>query len=381
MDKSKPVNTFKIMRFFLIIVVIYLLFTNYDMDHSSISQSFDPPATDIIGQDQGEGNFIGIQPFMEPIDYASDSNFLRKLDFYLAQAKSDNLLNEKTIVVFPEHLGTWLVAQNERKLVYTSEKIEEAMRAVVIRNLIGFLPEYFSADEEDKSKAALFRLKAGQTVSTYARVMKHLASRYQVTIVGGSLILPNPKVENDSLITETGPLYNASFVFHPDGSIDSKVSKKAFPVIDEKTMLASENLDDFPIYDTKAGKLAVMICADSWYPQAYKAAQRRKATLLAVPSYSAGDHLWSTKWQGYNGAPNPADIDPSDIGTITEKMAWLKYSMGGRAQKAGINHGINVFLRGNLWDMGDDGNTISLKDGGLKVDESAQKSTITCLWF
>ena len=369
------------MRFFLIIVVVYLLFTNYDMDHSDIPQSFDSPAVDVIGQDHGKGNFVGIQPFMEPIDYASDSNFFRKMDHYFSVAQSDNLFAEKTIVVLPEHLGTWLVAQNERKIVYTTKKMEEAMRAAVVRNFISFLPEYFSADEEDQAKAALFRLKAGKMGSSYVQVMKSLALKYSIAIVGGSLILPDPKVENDSLILDQGPLFNTSLVFHPDGHIDPQITKKVFTVFDEQNFLESAKIDELPIYNTLAGKLAILICADSWYPEIYKAAQKKGANIVAIPSYSAGNNLWSAKWKGYNGAPNPSDVGSSDIGSITEEMAWLKYSMGGRAQKAGINNGINVFLRGNLWDMGSDGKTISLQNGGLKVNDSNQKSTITCLWF
>lgn len=369
------------MRVLLIIVVIYLLLTNYDMDHSSISQSFDAPSIDEIGSNEDKGNFIGIQPFMAPIDYASDSNLFRKLDHYFSAAQANDLLNEMSIVVLPEHIGTWLVAQNERKLVYTSDKLEEAMRAVVVRNLLSFLPEYFSAEEEDQAEAAVFRVKSGQMAASYVHVMRSLATKYHVTIVGGSLILPSPKVEKDSLIIEGGPLYNASFVFYSDGSIDPKITKKAFPVMDEQTMLAAAKPDELPVYVTQAGHLAVMICADSWYPAAYEAVQKKGATLLAIPSYSAGDNLWDTKWKGYNGAPNPPNVDVSDIGNITEEMAWLKYSMGGRAQKAGIDQGINVFLRGNLWDMGSDGKTISMKEGGLKVNDPDQLATITCLWF
>ncbi len=48
---------------------------------------------------------------------------------------------------------------------------------------------------------------------------------------------------------------------------------------------------------------------------------------------------------------------------ITLGDAWLKYSMGGRAGAAGIQAGINVFLRGTLWDLGTDGDTISYRDG------------------
>ncbi len=381
MEKSRPVNTFKIMRVFLIVVLAYLVFTNYDMDHSDLQQSFEYPAMDVIGQNEGLGNFIGIQPAMNPIDYASDSNFYNKLDFYLNITKTKGLLTEKTIVVLPEHLGTWLVAAMERKTVYTTDNVEAAMRAVIVRNILGFLPEYLSASKEDKSKEALFRLKSTSMGQSYSTVLKALAKKYSVTIVGGSIILPNPIIDGDSIIVQDGPLYNTSFVFYSDGTLDSNITKKSFLVTDEQCFLASAKVGDFKVYDTEAGKLAVTICADSWYPEVYDQIKSQGATLLAIPSYSTPSGIWTTKWQGYNGAPNPSDVDKSDINSITEEMAWLKYGMGGRAQQAGIQHGMNVFLRGDLWDLGDDGKTISWQKGGLKVNNTGKKATITCMWF
>lgn len=29
-------------------------------------------------------------------------------------------------------------------------------------------------------------------------------------------------------------------------------------------------MDDIPVFDTPVGKLGVLVCADSWYPEAYK---------------------------------------------------------------------------------------------------------------
>lgn len=54
----------------------------------------------------------------------------------------------------------------------------------------------------------------------------------------------------------------------------------------------------------------------------------------------------------------PTDIDKTDIGKITEYEAWKKYSMLGRIQEAGIKTGVNVFLRGELWNLGTDGHTL-----------------------
>lgn len=381
MQEKKTFNAFKIVRIFLFFVLMYMVITNTGLDVSDIPQDYHIGNYTEIGTDAGNGNFVGIQPYMLPIDYASKDHFYRKMEAYFEAAALKGWLGEKTIVVLPEYLGTWLVAQGERKSVYTASTTEQAMRSIVIRNLADFAGQYFKAKADDKAKAALFTIKSPVMAITYQEVFASLAAKYGVSIVAGSIILSNPKVERDSLITRPGELYNISALFRPDGSIDPKLVYKAYPIDDEKPFCGKMPASSIPVFDTNAGKLGVLICADSWYPDAYQQLQTEGATLLAIPSYSAPDSLWQTPWLGYNGAPAPADVDQTDIGQITEQMAWLKYSMGGRAGSAGINTAINVFLRGKIWDLGSDGSTIHYHNGGIKVDAPEEKSAISCLWF
>lgn len=381
MAEKKPVNTFRIVRLFLFFVLIYLVFTQYGLDHADIKQELLNAELVEIGQNHGKGNMVGIQPWMEPIDYASDSNFLSKIEHYFIQASKAGYFNDSTVVVLPEYLGTWLVALNERKTVYTVKESEKALRTIVFRNLFAFIGAYLNTEAADPVKASVFSMKSAQMASVYEKTFKGLAAKYHVTIVAGSILLQNPIINEGALQTTDGPLYNVSAVLLPDGTISPKLVYKAFPIDEEKPFCSAKPAGQLPVFETPAGKLAVMICADSWYPESYAAINRYNAQLLAIPSYSAGDGLWQTTWQGYNGAENPADIDTTDIGRITEEMAWLKYSIGGRAQQSSIQSGINVFLRGNIWDLGTDGKTISYHKSALKVNEDQDTATITNLWL
>lgn len=67
------------------------------------------------GQPGQRGNLLGIQPELFPSDYSSLIRLHRKLAAYLEQARERGLLNDKTIVVLPEHIGTWLFAVNEKR--------------------------------------------------------------------------------------------------------------------------------------------------------------------------------------------------------------------------------------------------------------------------
>ena len=54
---------------------------------------------------------LGIQPWMTPDDYRDERTFRTKLEAYLQTAKYSGLvIPQKTIIILPEYLGTWLVA-------------------------------------------------------------------------------------------------------------------------------------------------------------------------------------------------------------------------------------------------------------------------------
>ena len=229
----------------------------------------------LAGRDEGAGNLLAVQPYMVPADYASAERFQAKLDAYLAAAASRGLLNEKTVAVFPESLG--------------------------------------------------------------------------------SIVLPSPRVEAGRLVAGDGSLENVSAVFRPDGGVEDALARKAYPIEEEKAFLVACPLSGLPVFVTPAGRLGVLICADSWYPQAYRLLRAKKIDLLAVPSYAADDDCWNRPWHGYDGAPAPSDVDPADVGRLTEGQAWSRYALLGRFASSGARAGANVFLRGELWDLGDDG--------------------------
>ena len=320
---------------------------------------------DVIGTDAGRGNFVAIQPWMIPGDYANPETLFAKLDGYFAAAQAKGWLNAKTIVVLPEYIGSWLAATNEPASVYSAAHAGPAMATLALIHPLAFLHWYLSAPAvADNAEWTLFTLKAEVMARDYQKLFAALAKKYGVTLVAGSIVLPAPRLDHGRItVTPGGKLYNVSALFAPDGTIAGPLVFKAYPIAEEQAFLASGTMSDIPVFKTPDGKLAVLICADSWYPPSYKRLAQLGAQLLAIPSYSTVDNSWDTPWAGYDGQPAPADVNRHDIGKITLGQAWLKYSMGGRAGAAGIRAGINVFLRGQLWDLGTDGDTISYRDG------------------
>jgi len=363
-------------------ITIYFLWANIGIG-STVPQTFRLDVTEAYGDSSSKGNLVGVQAFMEPIDYASEENFSKKIRFYLEEGRKKNwLISNKTIIVFPEYIGTWLVTLNEKENIYNTPKIESGLQTMVLRNAGKFLKTYLSAPAEvkDKVKYSVFAMKAPAIAKVYQQVFSALAKEYQVTIVAGSVLLPEPSVKNGVLKTEKGQLYNTSVVFEPNGQINPSLIKKAFPTADELGFICPIKPKEIPVFETSVGRMGVLICADAWFSDAYKVLKNKGVDFVITPSYSNGVGYWQKPWSGYSGAETPEDAKV-DVGNISLGEAWVKYAMGTRAkQEAGVNKGINVFLQGNLWDLGADGSTIVLSDSA-RATPYIGKSAIINLWL
>ena len=171
-----------------------------------------------FGNDRRRGNLLGIEPYMVPKDYASADAFYNKLNNYMLAAQREKWLNKKTIVVFPEYIGTWLVLAGESENVFQATTLNSAEQKLVLHNLWKFITSLLISKEKGKTEAAFFRMKAEQMAEIYHTVFSRLAREYAVTIVAGSTVLPTPQVSDRGLRPTKGSLYNISIVYGPDGT-------------------------------------------------------------------------------------------------------------------------------------------------------------------
>jgi hypothetical protein len=221
---------------------------------------------------------------------------------------------------------------------------------------------WFTAPDEvqDKIKYGVFASKGETIARIYRKVFSELAKKYEVTIIGGSVLLPNPDIIKDRIRVKKGQLYNVSAVFNPDGSLQPKLVKKSFPIEEEKPFIAQNPASEIPVFKLPAGNTAVLICADSWYPDSFKSIETKEPFLIIVPSFTQHENAMNQLWSGYSGFPMPVDIDSSDRGKITLREAWIKYTLPKRIKTTSARYGINVTLRGKLWDLGSDGEFIAV---------------------
>lgn len=376
-------------------VCVVVLITGYALWCRS-DRSFTAPPPEMFlksvqeyGANAGRGNLLCIQPYMLTSDYAAWETLRRKTDAYLEEAQRRGWLNRKTIVVFPEYIGTWLVIAGEKRAVYESPTVDGAMKLMAASNPIAFARAYASARGSDKIKDALFRMKAKEMsyglhgAGSYYWVFAWGAQHYGVTIVAGSIVLPSPTVDCPSFVQSgVGPLYNVCAVFPPTWNARTHLAVKSFPTKEELGFIAPGKVEDLPVFDTPAGRLGVLVCADAWFPEAYEILKRKKASIVVVPSYGLGDdQVLKRVWPGYSGWPNPEDVSPGDPGKITEAEASLKYGPAARLAKSGIRHGAVVCLRGRLWDLGSHGTTVIVRNGKVTVAPMVDGAQIVNVWL
>ena len=334
-----------------------------------------------LGEDVGRGNLLSVQAFMRPPDYASEESFYNKLAVYLAAGREKGWLGPRTVAVFPEYIGAWLATTGERASVYTAGSLAEAMRRVALSHPLAFIRELLSAREKDRLSASLLRLKSGQTAELYDRVFSRLAREFSLTIVAGSVLLPGAEVVEGHVRARHGSIENVSAVFRPDGTAYSTLVRKIYLIGMELPYVKAGEVEALAVFDTPAGRLGVVICADSWYPAVYARLKELGVELVAVLSYMNSEKLWQGSWGGYDGSAAPGDVDMEDVGSLTEAQAWRKYALAGRLEACGARCGVIAVLHGEFWDLGLAGGRGLLVRGEAQVESGSTGAALLNLWL
>ncbi|HSF46714.1 MAG TPA: hypothetical protein VLA58_11925, partial [Chitinophagaceae bacterium] len=156
----------------------------------------------VLNADSGKGNVIGINAYMVPADYSTREHFYAKLDGYMQACREKNWFNPKSIVIFPEYIGAWLVVEGEKTSVYTKSTIDEALTGFVLSNFFSYIHSWFMSPDsaQDKVKHSVFAMKGERMAGIYTRVFKDLAKKYGVTIIAGSILLQEPEVSKNRII-------------------------------------------------------------------------------------------------------------------------------------------------------------------------------------
>ncbi|AKK01277.1 carbon-nitrogen hydrolase [Pseudomonas chlororaphis] len=337
-----------------------------------------------LAVDQGtptdRGNLLGIQPELFPTDYQTPERLHRKLAAYLQAAREQGLLNEKTIVVLPEHIGTWLMVSGEKDELYQATTFKEAMNWLAASNPLAFIRALLSTHGENRLDDAYLRMKAQRMAHDYQALFGGLAKEFGVTLVAGSIILPEPSVSEDTLKVGAGALYNSSLVFGSDGLPMGQPQRQRHPVFEQRDVLEADRPDAIHVVDTPAGRLGVLIGSDSWYPVHYRQLNELGAQLIAVPAFVIGRDTWDKPWSGYKGLSTPSEVSLKP-GETSEGQAWHRLTLTSQLPISQARGGVSVFLRGQFWDSGSSGQSFISHDGQHFPDGQARGARLLNLWL
>lgn len=337
-----------------------------------------------LAVDQGtpadHGNLLGIQPELFPTDYQSPERLHRKLAAYLQQARDQGLLNEKTVVVLPEHIGTWLMVSGEKNELYQAASLKEAMNWLAVSNPLPFLRALITAKGDNRLDDAHLRMKARSMADQYQRLFGGLAKEFGITLVAGSIVLPEPVIEGSNLRIGSGALYNTTLVFGSDGLPIGQPQRQLYPSFDERGFIQASTDQAVQVVDTPAGRLGVLIGSDSWYPDNYRKLNAQGAQLVAVPAFVMGRGAWDRPWRGYKNLSTPSEVSlkPEEV---SEGEAWRRLTLTSRAPSSLACAGVSVFLRGQFWDQGSAGQSFINSNGEHFADGDARGARLLNIWL
>lgn len=244
--------------------------------------------------------------------YDRPEEFAAHMERLMAQA----MACAPQLVVFPEDIGTPLVMLGDRALVEGAEGLPEAVQALVGK----YGPEIAALMERHQCspQRALFLLRADEVRAAYVGTFSRLAREHGVTIAAGSVLLPLEDADD-------GNVYNMMMLFGPDGEPIGEV-RKVNPIpleLADGLDIVPAPADHLRVFETPAGRLGMLVCADAWSPALAEALKEGGAQILV------------------NCLANPEEWTPS----VAANM--LGDGLAARVRETGL-YGVQAFAVGDL---------------------------------
>lgn len=221
------------------------------------------------GTDRKYGNLVGMQVLLRTEDFVKEEWWRERLEEVLEKGKSFQLYDRKTIVIFPEHVGTGLVLLGEKSRFVQAEDWNEAL----------------ATKGQSFNTSQMFYEKSEQMLDVYQRVFGELAKKYGVPILAGSIILPEPRIERGTiLINKTGPLYNVTIPFSAEGKPMEPLVKKSILTNEEKEFLSAGSFNQERVWVVPGWKVGILLGIESLEPGSYERLKERPLDGLVSPS-------------------------------------------------------------------------------------------------
>jgi predicted amidohydrolase len=314
----------------------------------------------VNGTNRNFGNLVGCEPFFLPLDFYSAENFKTALEPVLKKAEENKALDRKTVVIFPEHVGTGLILLGEKKPAFYSKSIEDVRK---------YLAEQHNEDGISKEidlKYIIYK-KKDRIALAYNKTFSELATQYSVNIIAGSILLPNPRIEKGVLVAGEGDIYNVSVTYLANGkAIEPLIKKVHLETWEEEVAVPGNPNQDF-IVSVPSWKVGLAIGRDSFYETIPKAIGGKKIDGLVSPASSFRKLVY--------------DLG-EDITSLQDPDIWIRYSIGKLLPETKAKVSIQVFWNGEGWDLEPDVESYSFQEiQGLQRSGRKKSAKVLNLYF
>ncbi len=219
---------------------------------------------------------VAVQYEFKLENYADAKTFYESLEEPLLEAESRAGSIENSIVVYPEHIGTFLVFLDEK---IHEEVLEKALARMTLRKLPELLLETLRTFS---LRYALVSVKWKSMRKVYFDSFSRLASNYKAVIVAGSILEPSAPRS----------IHNVSYVFD-NGKAKCRHVKVYLDTPEVKLGVSPGRLDEIDVCETRLARLGVAICLDAFKEDVVSRLASKGATILVQPS--ANPEPWSER--------------------------------------------------------------------------------------
>lgn len=314
---------------------------------------------------------IGIQLYLPIAVYRDLPTFQRYIESSTDDAIRRAALRpgETPVIVFPEHIGTFLAFTDQGPAFYAAPTLARAVLFCFFSNpslYFRHIALSFSVGRWDIFETFLgfgnfLRFRAGWTWRAYLDSFSALARRHRAVVVAGSISIPRPEDFDKSF----PPVYGTSAVFGPDGGLLGVV-RKQHPVSEETLFMTPAPPSELHPIATPAGNVGVLICSDSWFSDAYDLL--RDSDMLAVPGIGEdGLQAFDRALRAYrrDGLGGPAAVAE---GTRSYWDSFFRKGLVSKMHLTRARAAIMPFLTGPIIDLESGGPGLTLRRRGQGTD-------------
>ncbi len=328
---------------------------------------------------------IAVQPFMQLADYrtvdAFDAKIAALTDRIAAtrERDADGRFCHPALVVFPEHIGTYLSIAGHGDLATPGDEVDTVLRRVVLRSPLRLLTA-LAGHRTLSPAAAVLLMESPKMHRAYRAAFRDAARRLAATVVAGSIILPDNAagIDADELTPAGNRLYNLSYTFAPDGRCVNVTRKvNLVPTLEDTLPLVAGGAEQVGAIETPCGRVGVLICYDGFRephterePQFCALGPRLAAAgveIVAQPS--ANPWPWNDRWVFCAAGENQL-----------RREQWLREGLFAQLPAmSSVRYAVNPQLIGDLLGTRFDGRSYIFArgaDGAATIVAAAARETL-----